>query len=226
MKFYARSLKAWAPGVTTAEEWLKWSRGELTILNEKLSPKLEFTDAMFRRRFSQITKMTIQVIHDVVEECPAARDYRIIFSSFRGEIEREFAIDRMIIEEKMILPAAFSLSVFNTPVAAASIALGMKKGYSCIYPSKGNFRDVLLGTLAPIFCGDEKEVLLVYADEKIPEEYKDTLKNYRVPGELQPLSFACILSSAKTQNSVELDTDVMDASPESFLKNFFSGMTE
>ena len=58
MKFYINTVKAWAPGI---------ENGLGSIKNEKLSPKIEFTDAMFRRRFSQLTKMTIQVVHDVIE---------------------------------------------------------------------------------------------------------------------------------------------------------------
>ena len=209
MKFYIGSTKAWAPGI---------ENGLDAIQNEKLSPKIEFTDPLFRRRFSQITKMTVQVVHDVVEEIPDARDFKIVFASFRGEIEREFAIDRMLIEDKMILPAAFSLSVFNTPIAAATIALGMKGGYSVIYPSKGCFKDALLSAAASVLCGDEKEILFVYADEKIPDEYAGTMKNYESSSEPVPLAFACILSADKKEGSVEFDSESLANTPLDFLR--------
>lgn len=209
MKFYVRSTKAWAPGI---------ENGIDAIQNEKASPKIEFTDPLFRRRFSQITKMTVQVVHDVIEEVPEAKDFKIVFVSFRGEIEREFAIDKMVIEDGMILPAAFSLSVFNTPIAAATIALGLKGGYSCIYPSQGNFRDALISAASSVLCGDEKKILFVYADEKIPAEYESTLKNYNTPGIPVPLSFACILSAEETEGSREFSMDFLEATPVDFLK--------
>lgn len=209
MRFYISNTKAWAPGI---------ENGLDSITNEKLSPKIEFTDPMFRRRFSQITKMTIQVVHDVIEEVPEAKDFKIIFSSFRGEIEREFSIDKMLIEDKSILPAAFSLSVFNTPIAAATIALKLKGGYSVIFPSKGNFRDALLSAAATVLSGDEKKILFAYADEKIPDEYMDTLGNYSSTAKLLPLAFACILSSEKEDGSMEMDLGTLAETPVDFLR--------
>ena len=58
------------------------------------APKLEFVDPLFRRRLSQITKMTIHVLHDLLEEIPEATDYKQVFISFRGEIKREFTINK------------------------------------------------------------------------------------------------------------------------------------
>ena len=186
--------------------------------NPKEKPKLEFADPLFKRRLSQITRMTIQVVHDLIQEVPEAAGYKQVFVSFRGEIEREFTINRGIIEDTEILPAGFSLSVFNTPIAAASLSLGLKAGYSVIYPSKSNFRDGLLGAASPILSGDEEKIIFVYADEYVPDEY----------GSLQPennsgSAFACILSATKTEDNVSLNieenADFMK-SPASFAKHF------
>lgn len=209
MKFYISNVHAWAPEI---------EHGLNSIKNENTSPKIEFTDPLFRRRFSQITKMTIQVLYDVIQEYPKAKKNRIIFTSFRGEINREFEIDKMLIQEQDIRPAAFSLSVFNTPIAAATIALNLKSGYNVIFPSKCNFSDALLAAVASIFNNNEKEILFVYADEKIPDEYKETLINYSSEKEFIPLAFACILSSEKKENSKEFDTQNNIKTPLNFLK--------
>ncbi len=186
--------------------------------NPKEKPKLEFADPLFKRRLSQITRMTIQVVHDLIQEVPEAASYKQVFVSFRGEIEREFTINRGIIEDTEILPAGFSLSVFNTPIAAASLSLRLKAGYSVIYPSKSNFRDGLLGAASPILSGSEEKIIFVYADEYVPDEY----------GSLQPennsgSAFACILSATKTEDSVSLNieenADFMK-SPASFAEHF------
>lgn len=170
--------------------------------NLREKPKLEFADPLFKRRLSQITRMTVQVLHDLVEECPAAREYKQVFVSFRGEIEREFTINRGIIQDGEILPAGFSLSVFNAPVAAATLCLKLKSGYSVIYPSKENFRDALYAAASPVLCGSEKNVVLVYADEYVPDEY-----GALQPAQNKPFAFACVLGegAGKDGTLVEID---------------------
>ena len=168
--------------------------------NPKEKPKLEFVDALFKRRLSQCTRMTIQVLHDLLEDFPEAKDFKQVFVSFRGEIEREFTINKGIIEDSEILPAGFSLSVFNAPIAAASLALKLKAGYSVIYPSKGDFYSAFLGAASAVLSGSEEKVVFVYADEYVPEQY----------GNLQPennvgLAFACVLSATGTGNSVSIN---------------------
>ena len=200
----------WAPGLEDdPEKWEKWLTGAAEIEKSKAAPKLEYTDPMFRRRLSQISKMTVHVIHDFSEKYGLNKETKVIFVSLRGEIAREFSINQGIIEEKTILPAGFSLSVFNTPVALAAIAFGLTGGYSAIYPSKGDFSSALKTALAAVKSGNEKEVLLVYADELVPECYGvDSI----------PLAFAALLSCKKAGNNVELADIIEEKSPVDFLK--------
>lgn len=168
--------------------------------NPKEKPKLEFVDSLFKRRLSQCTRMTIQVLHDLLEEVPEAKDLKQVFVSFRGEIEREFTINKGIIEDSEILPAGFSLSVFNTPIAAASLALKLKAGYSVVYPSKGDFYSAFLAASSAVLSGSEEKVVFVYADEYVPEQY----------GKLQPennvgIAFACVLCATEAENSVSIN---------------------
>lgn len=214
MKFAVSHVKAWAPGIDSREEWLQWKNGSRQIQNEKTSPKLEFADPLFKRRLSQITRMTIQTIHDVLEERPDCTASKIAFVSFRGELERQLSINKMLLKDNELLPAGFSLSVFNTPVAAASIVLHLKSGYSVIYPSKGNFKDALLCAASPVLCAEEQNILFVYADEKIPEEYSGLADESCLP-----FSFAAVLSSpAEAQGAVEISLDSLPPSPQDFLK--------
>ena len=200
----------WAPGLEAdPEKWEKWLTGAAEIEKSKAAPKLEYTDPMFRRRLSQISKMTVHVVHEIFENYSLDKEIKLIFVSLRGEIAREFSINQGIIEEKTILPAGFSLSVFNTPVALAAIAFGLTGGYSAIYPSKGDFSSALKTALAAVKSGSEKEVLLVYADELVPECYGV---------DSTPLSFAALLSCEKAENNVELADIIEEKSPVDFLK--------
>ncbi len=200
----------WAPGLENdPEKWSEWLTGAADIEKSKAAPKLEYTDPMFRRRLSQVSKMTVHVIHDFSEKYGLDKDTKVIFVSLRGEVAREFSINQGIIEDRTILPAGFSLSVFNTPVALATIAFGLTGGYSAVYPSKGDFSSALKTAVAPVLCGSEKKVLLVYADELVPECYGV---------DSTPLAFAALLSSEKAENNVEFADIVEEKSPVDFLK--------
>lgn len=166
--------------------------------NPKEKPKLEFADPLFKRRLSQISRMTIQVVHDLIEEIPEAKDSKQVFVSFRGEIEREFTINKGIIEDSEILPAGFSLSVFNTPIAAASLCLKLKAGYSVIYPSKQDFSSAFLGAASPVLSGSEQNIIFVYADEYVPDCYEGLQPKNNIG-----MAFSCILSAEPNRFSTK-----------------------
>ncbi|MDR2073641.1 MAG: beta-ketoacyl synthase chain length factor [Spirochaetaceae bacterium] len=108
-------------------------------------PGIDFTDPLFRRRLSMVSRMTIRVLHDLM---PLPRNTKIYFVSFRGELSRQLKINKTLIVEGDIKPADFSLSVFNAPPALASMAFGLSTGYSAVYPGENNFRFALLGAAA------------------------------------------------------------------------------
>lgn len=214
-KFYISNVTAWAPGLADdISAWKEWANDNAVIEQIKESPKLEYTDPLFRRRLSQITKMTVHVVHSLLEKTNINKETKIVFVSLRGEIEREFTINKGLIEDGMILPAGFSLSVFNTPISSATLAFGLKGGYSVIYPSKNNFSDAFKTAVAPILAGTEKEIIFVYADELVPELYQD-----KRPEENIPLAFACVISSESKENGIEFDDfSNLEKSPSKFLK--------
>lgn len=213
--FYLSDITAWAPGLGDDKTaWQNWANGQAQIEQIKESPKLEYTDPLFRRRLSQITKMTIHVVHNLLEGSHVNPETKIVFISLRGEIEREFTINKGLIEDQMILPAGFSLSVFNTPISSATLAFKLKGGYSVIYPSKNNFADAFKSAVAPVLAGTEKEIILVYADELVPELYGD-----KRPKENLPLAFAGLISSEKKDTCITFDDFAnVPASPAEFLK--------
>ena len=214
-EIHISGITKWAPGLADDEAaWQGWLNGDIQIEQIKESPKLEYTDPLFRRRLSQITKMTVHIVHSLLEKTNISKETKLVFISLRGEIEREFTINKGIIEDGMILPAGFSLSVFNTPVSSATLAFGLKGGYSVLYPSKNNFSEAFKAAVAPILAGTEKEIILIYADELVPELYGD-----KRPEENIPLAFACVVSAEKKDSCITLD-DFSDVgkSPSEFLR--------
>lgn len=182
----------WAPGLESKDDWLSWADGKKRIEQSAASPQLEFTSPLFRRRLSQLSRMTVKVVHDALE-MTERKDIKQSFISLRGEIARQLSMQKNLISEGDVLPAAFSLSVFNAPIALASIACGLKGGYSAIFPAKGSFHDGLVTALSPILGGGEEEILLVYGDEQVPAEYQ----GLHSPDD-EPLAFACVVAASKS----------------------------
>jgi hypothetical protein len=217
---YASRFSSWAPGLIDHADWEDWARGEKEIETLGESPALDFAEspwlklsakefALFKRRQSQISRMTIHVLHEIM---PVEENVKIVFVSFRGEITQQFKINKMLLEEGDLSPAAFSQSVFNTPPALAAIALGLRQGYSAVYPGNGRFDTGFQAAVAPLFSGKAEKIVLVYADELCPAEYGDLC-----PQPNKPLAFAVLLTIQKPGIPVLVDREWL-SSPEKFLK--------
>ncbi|WP_461245915.1 beta-ketoacyl synthase chain length factor [Treponema sp. R6D11] len=212
---YISRLCAWAPGIENPSEWEQWAQGKRDISSDTQSPAIAFTDSLFRRRLSQISKMTVQVVHDLL---PVGENTKMFFVSFRGELSRQYQINKMLIEEKSLMPAAFSLSVFNAPAALASIALGLKGGYSALYPGNNSFAAGLSAASASFVSEKQEELIFVYADEQAPPEYG------RYVNECSPaIAFAFLLTREPQSFSIPLSSvkegeDYLSGRPLDFLR--------
>jgi len=183
---YISRFSAWAPGIENADEWEEWAQGKREMSCVSESPKINFTDPMFRRRLSQVSKMTIQVVHDIL---PVKEETKMLFLSFRGELSGQFKTNKTQFENGYSLPAAFSYSVFNAPAALASMAFGLKGGYTAVYPINNSIKAGLLAAAAMLKTGSEDELVFVYADENVKEEYSSLLRE-----PLPPFAFSLLLS--------------------------------
>jgi hypothetical protein len=225
---YVLRFASWAPGLNSPADWEDWTRGQKEIETSGESPTLAFAEspwlklspkefALFKRRQSQISRMTIHVLHEIM---PIAENVKMIFVSFRGEVTQQFKINKMLIEEGDLGPAAFSQSVFNTPPALAAIALGLRQGYSAVYPGNGCFNTGFQAAVAPLISGRAEEIVFVYADELCPAEYGGLC-----PEPNKPLAFAVLLSArllsanaSKTRGFHITPNSENLNSPENFLK--------
>jgi len=87
--------------------------------------------------------------------------------------------------------------VFNAPVALASMALGLKGGYTTVYPINNSIKAGLIVAAAMLNTGPADELVFVYADEKVPEEY-----SCLVPEPLPPFAFSLLLSRKPCSDSI------------------------
>jgi hypothetical protein len=141
----------------------------------------------------------------------------------------------MLIDEGDLTPAAFSLSVFNTPPALAASALNLTAGYTAVYPGGDTFASGLKTAAAVLEGGAASAALLVYADELCPAEYGDL-----APAENEPFAFAALLTgrdgAGAASGAVPASGDAMPAAvpfqndtpvtPAGFLKNCIRSFCE
>ncbi len=165
--------------------------------NETDVPPLSYLPSLFKRRLSQITKMTIQAVHDVLDATPGLdkAHTKMVFASYRGELSYAFKVNNQYAEDYTIMPATFSLSVHNAAIAEATIAFRLTGGYTTVYPEQEDFYAALQAAAAPVLSGDEKQVLFVYADEHIPEPYKNVAISGATSEGKAPFAFAAVLSA-------------------------------
>lgn len=206
--FFISEPALYAPGLDSLEDIKLWADNQKEISLEKTSPSLSYTDPLFRRRLSQLSKMTVEVVHNLIEKTNIGSDTKIVFVSFRGELDREFKINQSIIEDETILPAGFSLSVFNAPVALATIACKLKAGYNCIFPSYDDFKDGLTCAASSILAGKQEKLIFVYGDELIPSQYENVTSIESKP----PVAFACVLSKSRLENVNSVEYSISDIS--------------
>ncbi len=220
-KIYISKPACWAPGVTTFEEWQDWKKGNRSILKSTEAPAISFTSPLFRRRLSQLCKMVIQAVHDIIEET-ACGDIKQTFVSTYGDIKRQLDVSRQTLVDKEILPASFSYSVFNAPIALASLACKLKSGYSVLFPAENEFKDAFLTATAPLLCGDEKSQIFVFGNELIPQEYQGHFEPLSPDGTdlNEPFVFAVVISGEKSECCTrEINLEQTDlSSPQAFLR--------
>lgn len=166
-----RALSVWVSGIAEKGDLVLWMRGEKVGAPDKVAlPKLSFVPALQKRRMTSLSRLTTALIHSLQDKLePNAKIY---FVSLAGETERQFQVNSMVLQDEEVLPATFSTSVFNAPPAMASIALGLRNGYSALYPSPQEFFSAVQCVFSAVLGGNSSQVLMVYGDARAPDEYQ------------------------------------------------------
>lgn len=197
MDVFVVGWSAWAPGLDTPAAWDDWCRDRGALSQSADAPALAYVDPLFKRRLSQLTRMTIEVGHRAL----AGRGKMgISFASVYGEVGQQYKISNRLIAEGEVSPANFSLSVFNTPVAALSIAEGIVEGYTACYPGPDCLSPALVEASAAVASGAERERLLIVADELLPADYVSLQVGPNIP-----FALALVLSSVSIPGAICLN---------------------
>ncbi|TNF35083.1 MAG: 3-oxoacyl-ACP synthase [Gammaproteobacteria bacterium] len=164
---------AWAPAeddgsIETAGQWADWAAGTLAMADNDASPALPFINAMLRRRLSRLSRLALKVAYEA-----AAGDHSLptVFCSRHGEIHRTRGLLADLNAGEPLSPMAFSLSVHNTASGLYSIASGNTAASTAIAAGRDTLAMAVIEATGLLL--QHERVLLVFAEEPLPEDYRE-----------------------------------------------------
>jgi hypothetical protein len=160
---------AWAPGLDGPADWADWAAGRRAIEPSESSPDLPFLPSLFKRRLGQLDRMTLLAGHEALA---GASPRRFVLATRRGEIGQQYRIAAALAAAGEVSPAAFSLSVFNAPASLLSMAERNPGAACAIHAGAQSFAAGLCCCLG-MLASDPSPLLLVAADELLPETYSE-----------------------------------------------------
>ena len=110
---------AWAPGITSKEDWKNYCSSQKNI-DFEAKPDVSALPPMFRRRLSFINRMVFAAAANLKDQSVLS-ETPIVFASRHGEINLSIKLINSIISSSMVSPAGFSVSVHNSAAGMFSI---------------------------------------------------------------------------------------------------------
>jgi len=118
LRFSIASHAAWAPGITTPEQWREWAVDPVRI-GSGPDPALAAMPAMLRRRAGFLGKMALEVAYACLD---GRANVPAIFCSRHGEVSRAVDLLGELAQEQALSPTGFGLAVHNASAGLFSIA--------------------------------------------------------------------------------------------------------
>jgi hypothetical protein len=172
--FILSKWSAWAPGIESLDDSLIT---DASVGAPKSIPN------MLLRRLTPLARAVFNVADQCVNKGEALP---VVFSSAHGEICKSLTMLKAIQSEDELSPVAFSLSVHNAIAGLFSIAYGNTQEITVIASGQEGIAPAFIDALGMLHAG-EKEVLMVFYDEPIPDFYPVEPFKLSVP-------FPCVLA--------------------------------
>ena len=164
---------AWAPGVATPEQWQAWAHGKHAITDSPDTPPVDFIPALQRRRLSRLSRLALAAAYACEDSNPAIENrHRLptVFASRHGEIHRTVGLLTDLANDEPLSPMAFSLSVHNTASGLYSITSGNTAPSTAIAAGLDTLPMAFIEAIGQL--QRHEEVMLVYAEEPLPDDYQ------------------------------------------------------
>lgn len=204
MKFDIKGWQAWAPGVSSHEDWLAWCAQphELELSSE--TADVSFLPALQRRRLSPLARMAFHVGWPLAEMMPAQP---LVFCSRHGETPRNLQLLTNLAQQEDLSPTHFSLSVHNAVAGLWSIFRNDTSEMTSLAGVEDGLEHALVEAQLLLAAG-APSVLLIIAEDQQPSAYLPWIDDVPfayalalqvVPGQQWQLE----LSSLNTDSAIE-----------------------
>ncbi len=172
MKFNISAWRAWAPGLSTQEDWLGWL-ADPQQLSSQDAADVSFLPAMQRRRLSPLARMAFHVAWPLAEQSPKQP---VVFCSRHGETLRNLNLLKQMAEQEILSPTHFSLSVHNAIIGLWSIFRQDESEMTAIAATQDGLEHAVIEAQLLLSSGADS-VLLIIAEEQQPELYLPWIKD-------------------------------------------------
>ena len=130
------------------------------------SPRLDFIPALQRRRFSSLTRLNLQLAHEIN---PQNMPLRCIFASRHGEIQQTVEMLKTLASRELLSPAMFSHSVHNAAQGLWSIQAQQKSECSAVSAGLDTLPMAFVEAAGMLCEYPEPKILLMHSEEVVPE---------------------------------------------------------
>lgn len=157
---------AWAPGRETRAAWLQWAGGEIQDDDSPVLPQA--LPMMLRRRLSPFAQRLVNVINACALGLPPSR---YVLSTRHGELSRALDVLKDIEAESLPSPTDFSMSIHHALLGLLSIHSDNRLGHTALSSGRSSFGAGLLEAAVCIAEQPSEPVIIVHADDHLPESY-------------------------------------------------------
>ncbi len=206
---------AWAPGLTTAEEWARWAQAPFAI-TAGAEPGVKMMPPMLRRRAGALGKMALEVAYQALDGRSGVPS---VFCSRHGEVVRAVDLLTDLARGEPLSPTAFGMAVHNATAGLLTIARGEQANHIAVAAGEASVEHAVIEACGLLADG-APAVLLVAYDYPLPER----LASFD-DGNEQPHAWAWLMVPA-ADDAISLSWSACDANRESSVDMVLPGGLE
>jgi hypothetical protein len=165
LRFSILNWSAWSPERETRAAWCAWAG---TANEGDGATKSADLPMLLRRRLSPFGQRLVGAISACATGLPPAR---YVLSTRHGELARALATLDAIEADGLPSPTDFSMSIHHALLGMLSIHAGNRLGHTALSAGWDSFANGLLEAATCIAERPDEPVILVHADDRLPQGY-------------------------------------------------------
>lgn len=167
--------------------------------DEAASDPLTQVPAGMRRRLSSYAKLAFRAALSVMDKAEEPANLPVILASQHGDLQRTVLLLKDLAADEELSPTQFCLSVNNAVLGQLSMAVNNTSAMVTISSAEDSFAYAMLEAAAMLANQEVREVLVLYTDEPVPEDYQ---RFQQQPS--QALSLALLLTATAEPGEAHL----------------------